>query len=189
MRKLSVEGDGLCFFRAVAQGISHVDHGIKLSKTQETYDARYLREACNAFLYHHPGLIVHSQDYLENKRHFTSNGLRKIDVAGRRPFDVGQRRSNAPRHIIRSANERIGRTHWQHGPYVQWADELDTAILSFILSREIKIFEDHGSSTRSVIPVFPTQFTNKPIAVFYRPEIHYDAYVPSPEKKGNATLF
>lgn len=177
MQILGVKGDGLCFFRSVAQGISHVDHGLRLSETEETDRARLLREACNAFLYDHPGLIVYSQEYLEDPSHFTNNGRKKIDMIPG-GFNAGRRRANALPNIIRAANSRIRQTQWQRGSQVQWADELDASILSFILSREIKIFNRRGYSS-TVTPVFPIHFTNTPIAVFHTPEIHYDAYVRS----------
>lgn len=175
MEKLKVVGDGLCLFRAVAQGMAHAD-GMKLSEAEELAQARLLRETCNAFLYDHPGLIVKSQDYLENERHFVSNGSGRLKISVSGHFNMGQRRSNAPAEIIRAANARIRQTQWQRGTSVQWADELDISILSFILSRKIDIYNRHGYWS-TVEPVFSTHFTNKPIAVFHTPEIHYDAYV------------
>ena len=175
MEKLDVAGDGLCFFRAVAQGMSHADAGVKLSETEEQDQARLLREACNAFLYDHPGLIVTSQEYLTNERHFYSNGRYKMSELSS-GFNMGQRRSTVRAEIVREANARIRRTQWQRGSSVQWADELDISILSFILSRKIDIYNRYGYSS-TIEPVFPTHFTNKPIAVFHTPELHYDAYV------------
>lgn len=183
MQKLNVDGDGLCLFRSVAQSMSHVDHGKILSESEETSQAQLLREACNAFLHDHPGLIIHSQEYLEDESHFTNSGRRKIEV-GSRGFNVSQRRSNAPSNIVRAANARIRRTQWQLGTSVQWGDELDVSILSFILSREIQIFNARGSST--VSPAFPTTFTEKPIAIFHTPELHYDAYIS--KKAPNSSL-
>jgi hypothetical protein len=164
MKVIKVNPDGHCMFRSVAQAIHAADTGMTLTLDEEASRTQELRTMVAQYIRKHPVTIMGEEHFLLSL-------------------------SNAPmnaRGVVTNVQERARLYAPIYAQKVQnwndffWGGPLELAILSHLLRRKIHVFNSSGTRrTLTVTTIRNTNFRYNEISIAHRPEVHYDALVPT----------